>query len=360
MKVTVVGSGHGGCAFAAVLAMKGHDVSILKLGHSIHTDNFNMLHERKRIKLVGIEGDGEFPLSNVTTDVQSALDGSDVIFVYYVTNYHPLVAEKISPFLYDKQIVILGPGYLGSLIFEKFLKELGKDRLPLFAELETLPFSSRIVKPGVVHISSRNVRHPFASYPASRSNEIVDRLKPLIGICFPRNHLIEVALHNPNLAIHTLGVLLNISRVENPNRDFAMYKDGFTPSMWNLVAKLDGEKMDVLEKLGLPRISYFDAFRFRTFDDTTIDALKGFRHYADEAPSGPFSINNRYITEDVPMGLGLLHSLGNLIDVNTPICDSLINIATALIPDRNFWSESRTIHSLWDGSLEDLIKKLTQ
>lgn len=360
MKVTVVGCGNGGCAFAAVLAMKGHEVNILKIGHSIHNENFYALRERRSIKLSGIEGNGEFPLCDVTTDPHEALNNTEVVFVYYVTNFHQLVAEKISPFLNEEQIIILGPGYLGSLIFEKVLRSVGKTKLPLFAELETLPFSSRITKPGEVNISSRNVRHPFASYPANRSGEIVDKLFPLIGTCFPRHHIIEVALHNPNLAIHTLGVLLNISRVENTRKDFAMYKDGFTPSMWNLVAKLDGEKMDVLQELNLSRIPYFDAFRFRTFEDVSIDALEGFMHYADEAPTGPFTIDNRYITEDVPMGLGLLHSLGEILGVNTPICDGLINIASALIPYRNFWSEARTIHSVWDGTLDDLISRLTK
>lgn len=359
MKITIVGSGNGGCAFSAVLARKGYDVAILKLGHNVHNDNFKILQKRKKIKLSGIEGEGVFPLSEVTTDVQRALDGADVVFIYYVTNYHPIVAEKIAPYLHEKQLVILGPGYLGSLIFERALRSIGKTKVPLFAELETLPFSSRITQPGEVMISSRNVHHPFATFPSSRSTEVMEKLTQLIGICFKRNNIIEVALHNPNLVIHTLGVLLNISRVENSKKDFAMYKDGFTPSMWNLVEKLDGEKMDVLGKLNLPRISYFDAFRFRTFEDTSIDAHEGFMHYADEAPAGPFSIDNRYVTEDVPMGLGLLHSLGDFLNVDTPICNSLMNIATALIPSRNFWQESRTIQSVWDGSLKELLERIT-
>lgn len=360
MKVTIVGSGNGGCAIAAVLSMKGHDVSILKLGHHIHNENFYSLQKTKTIRLLGIEGEGTFTLLNVTTDPQEAINGADSIFIFYVTNYHSIVAEKICPYLLEHQCVILGPGYLGSLIFERTMRSMNNSKIPLFAELETLPYSSRIIKPGVVNISSRNIRHPFASYPSSRAHEIVEKLTPLIGTVFKRHHLIEVALHNPNLAIHTLGVLMNISRVEHPNKDFALYKDGFTPSMWNLVAQLDGEKMDVLERLNLPRIPYFDAFRFRTFEDVTIDSIKGFMHYANEAPAGPFSVNNRYITEDVPMGLGLLHSLGVMLGVKTPICDSLINIASSLIPERDFWSESRTIPSIWEGALDDLINKLIQ
>jgi opine dehydrogenase len=152
---------------------------------------------------------------------------------------------------------------------------------------------------------------------------------------------------------------MNVALVEGKVRRFAMYRDGFSPSVWNLVFRLDNEKMDVLEKLGAPRIPYFEEFRLRTFRDTSIDSLEGFQHYASEAPDGPFAIEHRYVTEDVPMGLGLLHSLGARVGVPTPICDSLVNIASGLLPGRDFWKEARTIEQLWDGSIADLLKVLT-
>ena len=125
-----------------------------------------------------------------------------------------------------------------------------------------------------------------------------------------------------------------------------MYRDGFPSSMWNVVSSLDDEKMNVLEGLGAPRVTYFDEFKLRTFRDTTIDSFAGFRQYASEAPDGPFSIDHRYVTEDVPMGLGLLHSLGKHLGVPTPVCDSLVTIASTLLPAHDFWAEARTIESL--------------
>jgi opine dehydrogenase len=150
-----------------------------------------------------------------------------------------------------------------------------------------------------------------------------------------------------------------VALVEGKERRFAMYRDGFSPSVWNLVFRLDSEKMDVLEKLGAPRIPYFEEFKLRTFRDTSIDSLEGFMHYASEAPDGPFAIEHRYVTEDVPMGLGLLHSLGRRVGVPTPVCDSLLVIASALLPSHDFWREARTIEQLWDGTLEDLLEVLT-
>lgn len=358
MKAAVVGSGHGGSAIAAVLAMRGLDVSILKLSSHVHTQHFDVLRQRGTIRLAGIEGDGEWPVA-ATTDPAKALADAEIVLVYYVTNCHPMVAEALAPYLRPTQLLVLGPGYAGSLLFEKALRARRPRASPLFAEFETLPYSSRIRDPGLVRISSRNVRHPFATYPAHRAAEVVDRLSPLMGPCVPRSHILETALHNPNLIIHSIGLLMNVSRVEDKAANYRMYHDGFTPSLWNLVHRLDAEKMDTLERLGARRASYFDEFILRTFEDVSIDPLEGFRRYASETTAVLTTLEHRYITEDVPMGLGLLRSLGRAAGVATPICASLIHIANALLPQHDFWAEARTIEKLWHGSLAELLRVLT-
>jgi len=359
MKITIVGSGHGGCAMAAVQAMRGHKVNIIKLSQAIHNENFALLRQRRTIQLSGMEGSGEFPLGQVTNEPSEAVPDAELVLVYYVANYHPMVAERLAPHLQRDQCVVLNPGYGGSLLFEKALKAAGNDSIPLFAEFETLPYSCRINAPGSVRIESLNVRHPFAAYPASRSREFIDRFSSVLGECPPRTHLLEVALHNPNLLIHTIGVLMNVALVENEDRPIHMYRDGFPPSMRNLIRRLDDDKMDVLEKLGAPRVPYFDEFQARTFLERDEDFQAGFMHYASEAPGGPYSVDHRYVTEDVPMGLVLLHSLGEAAGVPTPVCDSLVHIASGFLPEHDFWAEGRTMESLWDGSLEELLETLT-
>ncbi len=360
LKITIVGSGHGGCAMAGTLAMRGHEVTILKLTTGIHFDNWQALLERKAICLDGIEGTGKFALHGATTDPAAAIPDAELILVFYVSNYHDLVAKSCAPHLHRGQIVVLNPGYAGSLLFEQAMTSIQNTSYPLFAEFETLPYSSRITQPGCVEIVSKNIRHPFATYPASRRSEFLERLESILGELVPRNHLLEVALHNPNLVIHVVGVLMNVSLIERPGNRFAMYRQGFSPSLWNLVAALDQEKMDVLEQLGAPRIPYLDEFRLRTFEDPSIEGLEGFSRYAEEAPEGPFAIEHRYVTEDVPMGLGLLSSLGRATGVASPICDGLISIANALLPSHDFWQEARTLDKLWGGTLKELLHKLTR
>lgn len=339
--------------------MHGHQVSLVKLSKSIHSEHFQVLQATRRITLEGIEGTGQYELASVTSDASEAVPEADVIIIYYVSNYHEFVAEHLAPHLHSGQIVVISPGYLGSLLFEKKLRKSKLVALPLFAEFETLPYSSRIRSPGVVRISSRNLRHPFATYPASRANECQRFLSPVLGQCVPRQNILEVALHNPNLIIHTIGMLMNVGLIEGSDKDFSMYRMGFPPSMWNLVRRLDAEKMQVMARIGAKPATYFEEFILRTFEDLSIDPMEGFRRYASETTAILTTLEHRYITEDVPMGLGLLSSAGRATGVPTPICDSLIHLAGALLPNHDFWREARTIESIWPGDFGSMLSAIT-
>ncbi len=155
---------------------------------------------------------------------------------------------------------------------------------------------------------------------------------------------------------------MSAGRIEYSEGEFWMYREAFTPSIWNLVAQLDEEKMDILYKAGCEKISYLEACRFRTEENLTTDTLQVFQKYAQEgSPKGPGTVNHRYVFEDVPMGLCLMNSLGRKFGVVTPICDSLINIASILLR-KDFRKEGRTLEKLGleDMSPEGLLKYIQE
>ena len=41
MKITILGAGNMGCANAADLTLKGHEVTLVKTSHSMHNETFN-------------------------------------------------------------------------------------------------------------------------------------------------------------------------------------------------------------------------------------------------------------------------------------------------------------------------------
>ena len=170
----------------------------------------------------------------------------------------------------------------------------------------------------------------------------------------------EVALHNPNLIVHTVGAIMSIPRIEKTHGDYCMYHEVYTrdtPSVWNILEKLDAEKMDVLEALHLPRLPYVEAAKFRNTLDDAMDAKESFLNYA-EMPTrakGPVTVDSRYITEDVSQGLVMLEALGQYLHVATPVCTALIELANAAL-QRDFRQGGRTLERLGIENIRKILK----
>lgn len=355
MKITVVGAGHGGTTIAADLKEKGHCVTLLKTSSSLHNEHFQYLDQNNgKITIVNGSKETSVNLDIVTTDVELAITSAEVIIIYVQTNYHEQIIKRIIPFMNEEQIVLLEPGYLSTAYFIKHQPDV-----PLtIVEAQSSPIDCRIIEPGKVKVLFKNVRNPVAIFTEKNKTIIEEKLNKLQYDFVYLESVIEAALHNPNLIVHTIGGIMSIPRIEYTKGKYWMYKEVFTPHVWNLVESLDDEKMNVLERIGAPRLSYVDACKFRNFTDLTIDAKTAFFEYAESnSPEGPFVADSRFITEDVPEGLVLLESLGEMLNVKTPTCTGLINTASAAL-DKNFREDARTVDSLGRENLEKIIGSL--
>ena len=75
--------------------------------------------------------------------------------------------------------------------------------------------------------------------------------------------------------------------------------------------------------------------------------------------TGPFSIQNRYITEDIPVGCHVYHLLGKKFGVKTPVVDSLIHLA-CIMAETDFWETGYTLDTIDIGhmSREEMLAYL--
>lgn len=343
MKITVIGAGHAGSTVAADLSLKGHEVTILKTSNKLHNEHFDVINKNGYITIVEDEKERVAKI-NVTTDIADAISGSELIIVYIQTNYHEDLIKRISPYIEDGQCILIEPGYLSTCYFLKYCK---KDIT--IVEAESSPIDCRIISPGKVSVLFRNVINPVGVFPVSNKDKAKDVLSKT---GFPFEYLdsvIEAALHNPNLIVHTVGAIFSTPRIEYTVKhggEYSMYREVFTPHIWNLVEALDKEKMDVLEKVGCRRLPYVEACKHRNSLDDNRDALEVFFDYANNSsPYGPDIPDSRYVTEDVPQGLVLLESLGKVLDIPTPITTSLIDCSSAILK-RDFRVEGRTVEKL--------------
>lgn len=320
--ITIVGTGNAGCAHAAMFTLSGHRVTLFKTSKQGNSMNFRLLQKTRRLKVTTLDqGDRIVELHGATTDPKVAFVDCDICIVMVQTLFHKQVAELIAPYVDHIKLLFVVPGYMGSLYFKRALGS----KVDMIAEGESTAYDARLIADGHVQILFKNVRNAIGILQGDPQN-VLGMMGQLVETYqYLRRNIAESALHNPNLIVHTVGTILSASRIEHSNGNFWMYKEAFTPSIWNVIRRLDEEKMSILDKLGSERIPYLEACKFRNCEDLTVDAYEVFKNYAETgSPKGPTVVKMRYVTEDVPMGLVLMHSLGRLLGIYTPICDALI------------------------------------
>jgi len=360
MNITVVGCGNSGLIHAAKLIEKGFtNVGILKTSNSINEDFYTLISKENGYNVKDeTNGGNRFWVKPkfITKDIKSAIQFADVLMVTTTTLQHEYIAGLIAPYVKDGQIITLIPGYLGSLIFRRYI-----DKDVIYSEWETTAYNGRIMDSLYVRITFYNPRNAISVLPVSRKKEVLDIFSTLFdNTRYTRKNILESAVHNPNLIVHTIGMLLSASRIEYSQGEFWMYREAFTKSVVNVINAFDIQKNNILNRFGIDSLDYFEAAKWRNEEDLTRDAMEVFRSFAASSNKGPTTLEHRYLLEDVPAGLCLFSSIGKVINLETTIADSIIHLASALL-GRDFWKEGRTIQRLMakeDVSFDEIVKAI--
>lgn len=346
--VAVLGSGNGGQATAALLARAGHRVKLF--GRYGFERNLLPIRERGGIQFSGVAGSGEVALEKVTSDISEAMDEAQLVVVATPATTHEELAAITAPHFSDGQLLLIMQGAAASVIFARAIAA-DKTRQVSIGETSTLPYTCRIIGPAHVHISRISRRQLFAAFPGREGQVLAERLHLFFPFLVPATHILETALYNPNPILHPPATILNLGRIEHVTGEFRIYQEGFTKSIWTLIRALDAEKIALLQALDLPAMPYLEEFAWRNSDT--------FEEFASLGIKGPSGSGDRYITEDVPIGLVLFASVGALLKVSTAVCDALIDLAS-VINATDYRLTGRTLERLHLGGLQssDLITRL--
>ncbi len=355
MRISIVGAGNSGTATAADLAIKGHDVTLVKASDNpMHSDSFEYLLANEG-KLVMREVDGTLhnaQIDRVSADLAQIKD-SDIVFIAIQSNYHEDLLQRMSEHLCEGQTILVNPGYFSTAYVLKHMSN--KDITVIEAQSSFI--DCRIAEPGRINVGFRNVRNPVGVFPVAQKETVQNLLEKLDFNIVMLDSVVEAALHNPNLIVHTVGAIMSMPRIEKTEGNYVMYHEVFTPSVWNILEALDAEKMDVLENLGSARIPYVEACKYRNSLDDEKDAKQVFFDYAmmPTRALGPTTVDSRYITEDVPQGLVMLESIGKSLNLSTPVTTSLINLADAAL-QRDFRVIGRSLENLGEARIKYILE----
>ena len=340
--IAVIGAGNGGTAIAGDLTLAGHACRLFEFAE--WAGNVTAVTAQGGIKVTGVARTGFAKVALATTDIQAALERAELIMVATQDVTHTRVAHTIAPLVRDGQVLILWPGSGGTLEFRRIFAELGVQAEVILGEAATFPYCCRRLEgPGTVNIHRIDgPRNQVAALPASRTPELMAALQGVYATVVPARSILEPALYNPNIIVHPAGALFNMGRIEHSRGEFWMYKEGITPSVKKIINRMDRERQAILAALGYKPMTYEQVFT----DLFNVSVAE----FAVASSQGPFSMQDRYITEDVPMGVTLTASLGRLLGVPTPTYDAIIHVAS-LVNETEYYQTGRNLANLKLGGL---------
>ncbi|OGP76107.1 MAG: hypothetical protein A2W09_04695 [Deltaproteobacteria bacterium RBG_16_50_11] len=362
--VAILGGGNGGHAAAADLSLAGFKVNFFELPQ--FAESFERVLRTKEVRIEGVSRDGIARLNLATTHIQQAIQEVEIIFVITPAFGHRIMAEACAPHVQDGQTIVVMPGSGGSLEFAKIFKEKKVKKEITFAETCTLPYGARLKGPGHVSVLIYAVTLPTGVFPSRKTKEVIPKLKRFYPVITPAKDVLEAAVNNPNPIVHPAATLLSATRIEHSKGEFYLYAEGMTPSVGRTFESLNAERLALCKTMGY-KLYHWDNLEFKYYNlgeteeecrhrilNTSMDAAFGKDGiYAGIKMKGPENLKDRFVTEDVPYGMVLLSTLGNLLGIPTPTHDAVIQLAS-VINRTNYWKMGRGISEL---GLSKLNKK---
>jgi len=369
MKVAIIGAGAGGYACTAYFTFIGHDV-ILYNRELDAKETLGPIEKHGGIAIIGNRELTNIPdfvpidKNNLTTDIAKAVKDADIILNITPATGHEYYAKLVAPHVEDGQIITTYGKGGGALTYARVFKEMGVDKDVYLSDTNTLPFGVSKMgwlgfPPNTIRIEAPTNNFILATFPAKKLNKVYDaqkKLFPNYSIRKGKNDL-ESLLVDYNALTHPPPMICNAARIESGDHSFHLFgRDALTPAVVEVINRLDLERKAMSEKLGIPYHSLAEEVYLvgwnppyglygKGKEDKILPLFEALHTEYLEVCEGPFSLNVRMLTEDIPYGLVTYSSLGDMLGVDTPVTDAIITLAEALLK-QDFRSIGRTVEKL--------------
>lgn len=336
--IAVLGAGGTGKAVAADLSLAGFEVSLYE--EPEFKEMLMDVSERGGIEITGAIRQGFAKVSKVTTNIAEALEDAEIILVAVLATRHEKIADLCAPYLKDGQVIVIGPGNAGSLIFSTVIGSKQIRRNIDISEIAGNYYPCRLIGPAQVIVALPRRTKRIAAFPSRDTSRVIDKLNKLKGIYDfeAGTNILEVALSSPNIANHLAGSILNTGAIETSEGAYYLYRQGITPSVLRCIDAVAEERRAIFNALGYT-ISQDDMLK-KVIRSQEFPELESFRGLI-----GPTTMQHRYIVEDAFVGLALMVSLAEMIAVPAPLSRALITMAS-VINQTDYLKEGRTVEKL--------------
>lgn len=360
--IAVLGAGGVGKPIAGDSALAGARVRIwdqpsFAKKTLANIEKFGIRVEGPQMNMYGYQRSGfGFP-EMVTDDMAKAVKGAGIIVVATVASAHETVFRELIPLLEDGQVIHLIPDNFGTLLLRKMIIEAGCKKKVIIGGWATSPYGARIVTEGgfttnICDIRDRVIMLRGAALPDSDSEDFIESAKIIPAFDLITNGLgyqhadtvMDTCFSNANPVIHIPGTILGIAVLQNFNtvlgnkmEKFSMYAHCLCPAIGMVAAEFWHEQEHIAEAMhvGIAPVKSEEYFSRSTMYGHEYMGPDYAVPFEEEIPhkygDGPFSLENRYITEDVPVGCYMYQQLARKYGVPTPTIDALVHLASTII-----------------------------
>jgi len=350
IRFTVIGAGNGGKAMAAHLAIMGFEVTL----YNRTPEKIAAIQARGGITLesqdpTGPNGFGS--LVCVTSDMQVAIENCDIAMVVTPAYAHYEIAREAAPYLKTGQIVVLNPGRtLGAIEFNRVMDENGGAKGVCVAETQTFIYASRSEGPTQARIFRIKDAVPLAALPATETPRVLEKLASAYPQFVDGGDVLQTGINNIGAIFHPTISIFNAGWIEATSGDFQFYLDGVTPTVARLMEVLDRERVTVASAVGVRAVTAREWLKiaYNADGENLYEAIHNQPGY--RGINAPPTLSHRYLTEDIPMSLVPIASLGNHYGVSVRGMESIIRLA-CIAHQTDYWRRGRTLERLGIGHL---------
>jgi len=377
--ITVLGAGAVGKAQSADCALAGAKVRLCDLPPFAEKTLFGIKESGinfygTQLNLHSFERSGIARMELVTEDMAEAVKGAGLVVITTPAFGHQVFFEKLIPCLEDGMVIHIFPDNFGSLLLRKMIHEAGCTKKVIIGGWSSSPYGSRVdIKGGVVlpriRVYYRAITLRGAAMPMTDQEAFLESANYLGSMdCITQNGgidagdtALDIGFSNVNPVLHCPGTILGVGVMENwgviygtDKYDYSIYSHAYCPSIAKVQYSFYREQCAIAEKIGVG-IQPFDKKQFFHRESILGAEYMGPDYVIPfdqqdyiQYGTGPFDINNRYITEDIPVGCHIYHELGRIFGVKTPVIDSMINLANVMM-ETNYYQDGYTLEYLGLG-----------
>jgi hypothetical protein len=290
----------------------------------------------------------------ISSDPQEIIPGADLVILVVPAFAHVAWLEKIAPHLKTTAVFGALPARSG---FEfdvlATIPGIGPGGGRQIFGLQTLPWSTRVQQPGkLVNVGALKAKVFAATLPGSHAASLAPLLSALLGtevIASP--NFLNLTLGNPGQIIHPgimYGWFSKWSGKRYREDEIPLFYKDLSDYTGKIVQSLSDDVVAVAQKIAAASNGKLDmsttlpihewlwmSYPTQTADFSSVTSclrtgpIQARRAPMVEVAPGEFvpDFQYRYISEDVPYGLAIAKSIGQMADVATPTLDAVIDWA---------------------------------